>query len=471
MAMGRSKGDQQEPLWVERSALPRGAGHAFYERLNAILLEHGFDKYVEGLCVRFYAAAMGRPSVRPGAYFRMLLVGYFERLESERGIAWRCGDSFSLRTFLGLGIDENPADHSTLSRTRRLIDVETHQEVFGWVLKVLALAGLVKGKTIGIDGTTLEACAALKTIVRRDTGEGYDDFLKGLAKESGIETPTREDLARLDRKRTKKGSNDQWRHPHDPDSQITKMKDGRTHLSHKDEHAVDMDTGAVLAVTLHGGAAGDTATLPVTLALADSNLFAVQQATDAATPLNKELAEEIVTDKGYHSNDVLLHLESEGYRSYISEPKRGRRCWKKRGEAQHAVYGNRRRMRGERGRRLMRRRGEFIERPFTHYLDSGGMRRLHLKGNRNILKRLLVHVAGFNLGVLMRALFGKGTPKELYDASPALLRALLSIVQALGTNLSASRGRLASWFHLARTALTPPTLVVPGEKQTFATGC
>jgi len=204
MAMGRKRARQQA-LWVATEELARGGGHAFYERLNQILDKEGFDAFVEERCVGFYKSeVMGRPSIAPGVYFRMLMVGYFEGLDSERGIAWRCQDSLSLRNFLGYVLTQKTPDHVTVSRTRRLLDVETHREVFGWVLKVLARNGLVDGKTLGVDGTTLEANAALRSIVRRDTGEGYQEFLTRLAKASGIETPTREDLAKLDRERKKK---------------------------------------------------------------------------------------------------------------------------------------------------------------------------------------------------------------------------------------------------------------------------
>jgi transposase len=236
-------------MWVATQDLPRSAAHPFYARLNQIFEKADFDGYVEALCQRFYADAIGRPSLAPGRYFRLLLIGYFEGLDAERAIAWRAADSLALREFLGLVLPEAPPDHSTISRTRRLIDLETHEAVFTWILQQLADAGLVKGKTIGIDATTLEANAALRSIVRRDTGATYQEFLTQLAQASGIDTPTREDLARIDRKRPKKGSNDDWTHPLDPDAKITKMKDGRTHLAHKAEHAVDLDTGAVVAVT------------------------------------------------------------------------------------------------------------------------------------------------------------------------------------------------------------------------------
>ena len=244
--------DEQSSLWIARSELPTSPGHPFYTRLNALLDAADFDRFVESQCREFYAPVMGRPSLVPGRYFRLLLVGYFEGIDSERGIAWRATDSLAVRSFLGLPLHEAPPDHSTIARTRRLIDVETHRAVFTWVQVRLVEAGLLTGKTVAIDATTLEANAAMRSIVRRDTGDSYQAFLTGLAKASGSDTPTREDLARLDRKRKKKTSNKDWTHPGDPDAKVAKMKDGRTHLAHKAEHAVDVDTGAIVAVTLQG---------------------------------------------------------------------------------------------------------------------------------------------------------------------------------------------------------------------------
>src|SRR2546427_10698851 len=266
MAMGRrGKQLRQEPLWIAHSELPRTVAHPFYEQLNRLLEERGFDDFVEQQCARFYAERMGRPSLPRGRYFRLLLIGYFEGIDGERGIAWRAADSLALRSFLGVGLNELPPDHSTISRTRRLIDVETHQAVFRWVLELLAEKGLLKCKPIGIDATTLEANAAMRSIVRRETGEGYEEFLRRLAEESGIATRTREQLAKLDRKRAKKGSNEDWVNPHDPEAGITKMKDGRTHLAYKAEHAVDLQTGAVVAVTVATGDSGHTETILWTL--------------------------------------------------------------------------------------------------------------------------------------------------------------------------------------------------------------
>jgi transposase len=318
------------------------------------------------------------------------------------------------------------------------MDVETHQAVFQWVLQVLAEKNLLKGTTIGVDATTLEANAALRSIVRRDTGEKYEEFLTRLAKESGIETPTREQLAKLDRKRTKKGSNEDWKHPHDPDARITKMKDGRTHLAHKAEHAVDMETGAIVAVTLRGADEGDTQTIQETVAEAGERITSIVADSDdeVAEQVSAEGPREVVTDKGYHSRAVVSELTQWGLRTYCSEPHRGRQKWPDLKTEQAAVYANRRRIRGERGRRLLRQRGEKLERWNQHLYDRGGMRRVHLRGRENILKRLVVHSGAANLGLLMRKLFGKGTPRGLQGRGRGLFSAAERFSRALTATAS-----------------------------------
>src|SRR5713101_8286034 len=431
MAMGTRK-TEQPPLWVATADLPSSPGHPFYTKLNAILDAEAFDRFAEDQCRRFYAPTMGRPSLEPGRYFRLLLVGYFEGLDAERGIAWRVADSLAVRQFVRLGIEEAAPDHSTISRTRRLIDVETHRAVFTWVQQRLVAAGLLHGQTIAIDATTLEANAAMRSIVRRDTGESYQAFLTRLAQTSGIETPTRDDLARLDRKRKKKTSNKDWTNPFEPDAKVTKMKDGRTHLAHKAEHAVDLETGAMVAVTLQGADEGDTTTIRETATAAAEQIEDAQADVDEPQPL-----EEIIGDKGYHSNQSMVDLEAVGIRSYIAEPDRGRRDWSEEPEAQAPVYRNRRRIRGARGRRLMHQRGERIERSFAHLYDTGGMRRTHLRGHENILKRLLIHAGGFNLGLVMRHLIGIGTPRGLQGRLAVVLGALLLLMAAIGRRLIA----------------------------------
>jgi transposase len=421
MAMSGSGGEepQQDSFWIETQKLAKSPGHPFYKKLNALLKSKGFDAFVDEQCRPFYAAD-GRPSLPPGVYFRMLLIGYFEGIDSERGIAWRCADSLSLRQFLGFALDKDTPDHSTLSRIRQRLDVVTHEKVFGWVLNVLAAEGLVEGKTLGVDATTLEANAAMRAIVRRDTGKTYEQFLTELAKASGIETPTREDLAKIDRARKNKGSNDDWTHPHDPDARITKMKDGSTHLAHKAEHGVDMDSGAVLSVTLRHADLGDTTTIYQTVTKATENLEKIIAAVPEAAQTIKPYVQEVVTDKGYHSKKVARVLEDAEIRTYLSEPARGRQKWDGQRREQQSVYANRQRIQRPRGKRLLRRRGETTERTFAHCYETGGLRRIHLRGHENILKRLLVHVAGFNLSLVFRKWFGHGTPRELAAAVFAL---------------------------------------------------
>src|SRR6201981_883310 len=320
MGMGtRRRRQRQEQMWIAHQELAKGPAHPFYQRVNDLLEEKKFDEFAERECAKFYAGNIGPPSLAPGIYFRLLFVGYFEGIDSERGIAWRAADSLGLRRFLGIGIDEQTPDHSTISRTRRLIDVETHRKVFFWILEVLREQGLVKGKTVGIDATTLEANAAMRSIVRRDNGESYEEFLKGLAKESGIATPTREDLGRLDRTRKNKASNKDWVNPHDADARITKMKDGRTHLAHKAEHAVDLKTGAVLAVTLQEANQGDTTTVIETLGQAGENgaeLIGTEE-PNQKPQMHLQGIEEVVTDKGYHSGRMLAEMKSAEVRTYI----------------------------------------------------------------------------------------------------------------------------------------------------------
>src|SRR6266481_1973669 len=404
MAMGkREKQSKQEDIWVAHTELAVAPGHPFYERLNEVLEGRQFDRFVEGLCAPFYHVKMGRPSLTPGRYFRALLIGYFEGLGGERGIAWRVADSLALRRFLGIGLDEQTPDHSTISRTRRLIDIETHEKVFAWVLELLADQGLLKGKRIGIDATTLEANAAMRSIVRRDTGEKYEEFLRGLAQSSGIETPTREDLARLDRKRKKRTSNKDWKSPTDGDARIAKMKDGSTHLAHKAEHAVDLDTGAILAVTLQEADQGDTTTMMVTLAEAGEQVAEqigreAERRPENKPKVNLKGIEELVADKGCHSGAAVEQVKSYGVRSYIPEKKQpGRRHWQGKRKQQQAVYENRRRVRGTYGKNLLRRRGELVERSLAHCYETGAMRRCYLRGHENILKRQLIHVGAFNL--------------------------------------------------------------------------
>jgi transposase len=433
MAMGtRKMRERQEELWYG-CELPTAPGHPFYKRLNEVFDNAKFDTFCETNCASFYHDKLGRPSLPPGQYFRIMMIGFFEGLDSERGIAWRLADSLTLRQFLSINLDEKTPDHVTISRTRRLIDAEIHQRIFHWVVEQLAQAGLVKGKTIGVDSTTLEANAAMKSIVRRDTGESYMEYLKRLAEAEGIEAKDAAALLRMDRKRKKKTSNEDWESPSDGEAEITKLKDGRTALAYKAENAVDMETGAIVAVTTHGGAAADTSTVQDTVLEAG---IAVADLIDEKTPEGKyevhsEGVQEVVADKGYHSNEVAVGLAELGVRSYIAEPERGARNWAGKEAEKAAVYANRRRIQGDRGKRLQRQRGERLERNFAHQFDTGGLDRLYVRGTENVHKKLLVQAAACNLALLMRSMYGSGKPRSAHDRVMEAILAFLALIKVV----------------------------------------
>ena len=434
MALGRRDQEQQGSFWIAADELPRSKGHVFYGKLNELLREAGFDAFVESLCEPYYHGTMGRPGIPPGVYFRMLLVGYFEGLGSQRGIAWRCADSLSLREFLGVPLAEETPDHSSLTRVRDRLPLSAHVAVFQFVLRLADEHGLLKGKTVGVDATTLEADAAMKSIVRRDTGEDWQEYVRRLMQEAGQieegEEPTAEEIARFDRKRkNKKVSNQEWQSETDPDSRITKMKDGRTHLAYKAEHVVDLDTELILAAEVYHADAADVDTIGSSLNQAQDNL--IQAESDAGI-------EEAVADKGYAKNETLAELEfTEGLRTYIVEPRYAqRRNWKnKPAEERRAVLNNRRRVKGKRGRALQRQRSEKVERSFAHVCETGGSRRTWLCGIEKVSKRYLMSAVARNLGLVLRHLFGIGTPRSLQgegDLADNLQLALLNILTTLG---------------------------------------
>ena len=420
MSMKRRE-PEQNGMWVATHKLPRSPGHVFYEKLNEVLAKGGFDHFVEELCEPYYANGEGRPSIQPGVYFRMLFVGYFEGLSSQRGIAWRCADSLSLRSFLGVALTGQTPEHSSMTRIRKRLPEAVFEQVFSFVLKVAVEHRLLKGKTIAVDATTLEANAAMKSLVRRDTGEDWKTYVRGLAAAEGMENPTDEDLRRFDKTRKKKTSNKDWQSATDADSRVTKMKDGRTHLAYKAEHAVDLESEFVVAAVVYRADDADPETLPVTVELARERL------RDAGSP---HQVEEAVEDKGYHKAETLQTLaEVQGVRTYVAEPaRRGRRHWQdKEAGQQQAVYANRRRIKGQRGRRLGRWRSERAERSFAHVCETGGGRRAWLRGIVNVSKSYLGRVAAHNLGLLMLALFGIGTPRSL-QAGIGLFFAVLVVL-------------------------------------------
>jgi transposase len=429
MAMGKRKQARQESLFITADQLPRSLGHPFYKQLNQLLGQADFDRWLENRCRQYYdqEEKRGQPSVPPGVYFRMLLVGYFEGIGSQRGIAWRCADSLSLREFLGIELGKQTPDHSTMSLTRTRLPREVFQEVFQFVLRIAVDKKLLSGKTVGVDSTTLEADAAMKSIVRRDTGEDWQEYVTRLMREEGAikpeHKPTDEEVRRFDKgRKDKKVSNDEWVSPTDAESRIAQLKDGRTHLAYKAEHVVDLESDLVLAAEVYPANDADTQTLAVSVVEAQANL---DQAGSQVT------IEEVAADKGYYAAATLEVMNDElGLRTYIPEPKRRHQArWTdKPAEYKRCVYNNRRRVQRSKSKQLQRRRSELCERTFAHVCDSGGARHSYLRGLINVSKRYLLAVAAHNLGRIMRKLFGFGKPKALQvEAGPAALAPLLTV--------------------------------------------
>jgi transposase len=441
--MGRRK-PRQKALFVSAEKLVRSQGHPFYRKLNEFLAEAGFDRWIEDRCRQYYSLeeTRGRPSLPPGIYFRMLLIGYFEGIDSQRGIAWRCGDSRSLAEFLGYGPEEPTPDHSTLSLTRRRLPSEVFEEVFQRVLKMADDKGLIGGKTVGVDSTTLEANAAMKSIQRRDTGEGWREYLVRLMREEGVveadEEPKDEDIRRFDKgRKDKKVSNEDWVAPNDPDARITQMKDGRTHLAYKAEHVVDLESELILAAEILPGDQGDAQTLVDSVVAAQENLKQARIAVEI---------EEVAADKGYHSASTIELVDDLGMRTYIPEPKPRHRTKKwtdKPSEFRRAVYENRRRMQRAKGKLLGRLRSERVERSFAHVCDTGGMRRSWLTGTIDVTKRYVIAAAAHNLGRILRKLFGIGKPKALQGSSTLILLVYLLVQKCRMAFMSSTELRTA----------------------------
>jgi len=437
MALGKRRPKQDE-LFIPTARVASGPGHPFYSKLNQVLGEAGFDEFVEQLCAPYYKEG-GRPGIPPGVYFRMVLIGYFEGLDSQRGIAWRCADSLGLRAFLGIGITEDTPVHASMTIIRQRLPESVFDQVFVFVLSLLEQTGLLRGKSVAIDATTLEANAAMKSIVRKDTGQDWKEYLQGLAKAEGIPNPTEEDLRRLDRgRKDKKVSNKQWESPTDPDSRIAKMKDGRTHLAYKAEHAVDVVSEAIMATTVTFADQSDAQSAPVTLSLAEANLVLAG---------SKVEIQEAVMDKGYHDNQLLVDLAKRGVRTYIPERRQKTRRWTdKPVEQEHAFRANRRRVRGNKGRQLNRWRSERCERTFAHVCETGGGRRAWLRGQTNVSKLHTLKCAAYNLGLLLRKIWGMCKPRNA-EAVGAALSFVFSTVLILATlSIDQATERVGIWW-------------------------
>ncbi|WP_373650038.1 transposase [Schlesneria sp. DSM 10557] len=448
MSLGKRESESQREFWLETDRLATGPGHVFYDKLNRLLREHGFDLFVEQLCQPHYKSG-GRPSIPPGVYFRMLMIGYLEGIDSQRGIAWRCEDSLALRRFLGISLSEETPDHSSLTRIRDRLPLSVHEEVFQYILFVIEEQGLLKARTVGVDSTYLEANAAMKSIIRKDTGEDWKEYLKRLMKEEGLlgegdDDPTDEELRRFDQQRAKRGkkkvSNAEWASRTDPSSKIVKMKDGRTHLGYKAEHVIDLESEVILSATVYTGTEGDSQTLLASVLTAQTHL------EQSGSSLK---IEEVVADKGYHTNEQLAGAEEMDLRTYIPKPKsRYRRRWKDKPVEQHrAVANNRRRMTRAKGKSLQRARSEKVERSFAHVCRTGGSRRTWLRGLAKINKRYLMVAATRNLGILMLKLFGMGKPRTLHTAR-GRISAIIPVYSSL---------KIALWSHHRRHFPLPAT--------------
>ncbi len=441
MALRRRDTQRQQDLWIPTQNLPQAPRHVFYETLNRLLAEADFDRRVEDLCEPYYAQG-GRPGIAPGVFFRMLLIGYFVNISSQRGIAWRCDDSRSLRRFLGVAADQDTPDHSSLTRIKTRLPWEVFQTVFAIVLELVHDHKLLDGRTVGVDATTLEADAAMKSIVRKDTDENWEQYVRRLAAEDGVEIQSKADLIRYDKQRKKKVSNDEWESPNDPDARITKMKDGTTHLAYKAEHVVDLKTEAILAAEVYHADQADSATLIPSLERAQENL----ERADVAIDIEKAVA-----DKGYHKAQTLAECEDLngglGIKTYIPEPEsQYERVWTDKPHGhQQAVYNNRRRTARDYGKRLQRRRSEVVERSFAHVCETGGMRRMWLHGLENARKRYTLSAAAHNLGLILRKLLGWGKPREFAAQMGALLRALIRFVLLLNRARALQVAMLRSW--------------------------
>jgi transposase len=470
MAIGKSKSKQEE-LFIPAAKIAPGPGHPFYAKLNAVLADAGFDTFVEQLCAPYYKEG-GRPSIPPGVYFRMVLIGYFEGIDSQRGIAWRCADSLGLRAFLGLGITEATPTHPSMTNARQRLPERVYDKVFVFVLGLLEDQGLLRGKAVAIDATTLEANAAMKSIVRKDTGEDWKQYLRGLAKAEGIENPTEEDLRRLDRgRKDKKVSNQQWESPADPDSRIAKLKDGRTHLAYKAEHAVDVVSEAIVATTVTYADKSDPQSAPDTLSLAEANLVLAGSETEI---------EEAVMDKGYHDNGLLADLARRGVRTYIPERRQKTRCWTdKPAEYEPAFRANRRRVRGTQGRQLNRWRSERCERTFAHVCQTGGGRRAWVRGVTNVSKLHTLKCAAYNLGLLLRKVWGLSKPRNAKAGAGGLFLAVLAVGILAVAMAQGTTDRHLRWLWDAEALLLVTVMAVLcinafrsfWKNRRFLTGC
>jgi transposase len=398
----------QPEFWVSAHELPRSSKATFYTKLDDTLESFGFAAKVRALCAPAYKqSGPGRPGIDPVVYLKMIMIGFFEDLPSERAIAARCADSLSIRSFLNYELDERTPDHSTFTVMRQRLGLEVYQEIFKLTLQALREHGLLRGRNLGIDSSVIEANASLRALVHRNTEEQYWDYVKRLAAENGIDPDDTAAVRKFDRHRPGKGSNQEWQNTHDPDAKIGRTKDGATDMIYKPETVVDLDTGAIVQAEVHPGDQSDHKQMATRVLEAQQTISQVSgENADALTVTS------ITSDKGYYAVGELQALQNEGIRTVISDPIDNRRVDKLGPVEQRAVRAAKRSVISKSGKALLRRRGMHIERSFAHILDAGGMRRTTLRGWENLNKRFKLAAAFYNLSQLMRQIFGFGTPKQ-----------------------------------------------------------
>lgn len=387
----------------------------FYSKLDRTLESFEFAQEVRALCRPAYdQSGVGQPGIDPVVYLKMLMVGFFENLASERAIAEECADSMAVRAFLHLGLEENSPEHSSFTRIRQRLGPEIYHRIFTLILSALQVHGLVGGKHLGVDTSVMEANASLRGLVNRNTEEAYWEYVKRLAREQGIDPEDGEAVRRFDRKRPKKTSNEEWFNPHDPEAKIGPKKDGATDMIYKPEVVADLETGVLVGAEVLSGDQADHQDV-------STRLLEAQQTINAARgePLDTLTMETATTDKGYYAVPEVQNLQHEQIRTVMRDPVHNRRMDKLEPAEQEAVKAARRSTRSALGKRLLRRRGMYLERPFAHILDCGGMRRATLRGVQNLTKRFKLSGAFYNLSQLMRHLFGVGTPKQWAAMGPA----------------------------------------------------
>jgi transposase len=423
----------QNEFWIVAQELPSATPGAFYERVNRTLEKMGFAEHVWGICASAYADERrgGRPGIDPVIYFKMLMVGFFEDLPSERAIASRCADSLSVRAFLGFSLTEATPHHSSLSIIRQRLSKEHFQAVHKLILEALHKHGLLRGRKLGIDSSVIEANASLRALEHRNTEENYWEYVKRLAVEAGVDPADTKAVRRFDKKRPgRKTSNEDWVNPHDPDAKVGRTKDGATDMTYKPEHVSDLESGAIIEAEVREGDEADTEELTDRMMVAINTL----QEVCPNVPVEK-LGEELAADEGYFALEEIGMLQEAGVRTVISDPHAAKRRKDLSAEQRAILRRASRATRSKSGKALLRKRGEFLERGFCHVLDHGGMRRATLRGKANLSKRYVAAALTFNLSLLLRTVMGIGTPKQWLASGRRRLNGLFPAISALRDSL------------------------------------